>query len=130
MKSMPYRSVSKKMSVPEFLFEARLDALRATGEIIDFGYQRLKFVLAPAIPEIKRRAVTYTPDFDVVYPNNIRIYEIKGMRKGRDVSKYRSSSLFKTTRVKICVAAEMFPHLAWIIAFYDSMSGFSFEDLN
>ncbi len=70
------------------------------GEIRDWCYEPLRFVLSHAIKG-KRRATTYTPDF-LAISKKFTIYEIKGHMED-------------DAAVKIKVAAELFPWFEWVL---------------
>lgn len=75
-----------------------LDALVASGEILRWHYEPVKFILAPR--------TTYTPDFLLVYPDNlIEFVEVKGFRREDALVKYK-------------VAASLHPEFAWRMVEY------------
>lgn len=86
------RPVNKRRGVPnktEGLRLRELEVLKAAGEILDFGFERLKLRLADG--------AWFTPDLDVVFPDlHVEIEEIKGH--------WREAAM-----VRIKVAAEQFP---------------------
>ena len=65
---------------------------RHMGEILDYWYESITFVLADR--------TTYTPDFLIICPDRIRIVEIKG-RLEDDAS------------VKFKMARKMWPYFEW-----------------
>lgn len=70
-----------------------LDALVASGEILRWFYEPVKFILAAR--------TTYAPDFMLVYPDNlIEFVEVKGFRREDALVKYK-------------VAAALHPEFAW-----------------
>jgi len=79
---------NKKIEVDGILFDSKHEAeyyiylkkKKKKGEIAGFELQP-KFELIPKFEKegIKNRAITYTPDFKVIYPNNdIEIIDVKG----------------------------------------------------
>ena len=70
-----------------------LEPLKMAGEIINYGFEKLKLRLA--------KKTFLTPDFYVITPNHIELHEVKGHWED-DV------------QVKMKVAAEQFPEFKWI----------------
>lgn len=74
----------------EAAYALHLEGLRISGQIVDYGYERIALRLA--------KRTTYNPDFDLVLADRTTIIdEVKGF--------WRDDA-----RVKIKVAARMFPH--------------------
>jgi hypothetical protein len=84
--------VNKRRGVPnktESLRLRELEVQKVAGEVLDFGFERLKLRLADG--------AWFTPDIDVVYPDrHVEIEEVKGH--------WREAAM-----VRIKVAAEQFP---------------------
>jgi hypothetical protein len=77
------------MNKTETLYAQHLEELKQQGIVLWYKFEGLTFKMAPR--------TTYTPDFVVMMNNNqIELHEVKGFWMG-------------TARVKIKVAAEMFP---------------------
>ena len=87
------------MNKLESRFAAYLEMQKHLHELIAWDFEPVKFTLARNVKG-QRNATTYTPDFLAVYPGNFTFYEVKGF--WRDDAK-----------VKIKVAAEMFPFFVW-----------------
>jgi hypothetical protein len=81
------------MNKTEQAYASRLLLMRNAGEIIRFEFEKIKFKLADN--------TFYEPDFYVVFPDHIEIHEVKGHWED-------------DARVKIKVAAEMFPEFKWV----------------
>lgn len=83
-----------KMNKTEALFETSFIKPRLyTGEFAEYGFECIKLRLA--------KTTFYTPDFYVVTPNEIIIYEVKGHWED-------------DARVKIKVAADKYPCFRFI----------------
>lgn len=85
------------------------------GEVAYWGYERLKFRLADN--------TWYIPDFDVItLPNyTLEIHEVKAQWKEKDPVTKQYTGRAKIhyeddARVKIKVAASLYPYLTWIAA--------------
>ena len=83
------------MNKTEKQYAEMLERKRMAGEIVRYVFEKIKFKLAPK--------TFYTPDFYVVKPDCIEIHEVKGFWQD-------------DARVKIKVAAEMFPEFKWVAA--------------
>ena len=90
------RSKPGVMNNTEARYAQQLDMRILTGDVVRYEFEKLKFKLAPK--------TFYTPDFYVVTPECIEIHEVKG------------GLWMDDARVKIKVAAEMFPEFKWIAA--------------
>lgn len=91
------------MNRTEAKFAERLMSLQATGEILSYAYEAVKFVVVPGVPN-KRQAVTYTPDFLVQRADlELELIDVKGSAGWED-----------TARVKIKAASERFPLFHWV----------------
>nr|BDD43631.1 hypothetical protein 11 [Dehalococcoidia bacterium] len=88
----PTRRQPKGMNLTEKAYSEHLERMKLAGEILDYGYEKLKFRLA--------KKTWYTPDFFVLYPIHMEIHEVKGYWKD-------------DARVKFKVAAELFPWAIW-----------------
>ena len=89
-KNAPKRNGMNKL---ESQFSRMLDMWKAGGIVEWYAFEQIKFRLAGR--------TWYTPDFFVVEKTKTVIYEVKGF--------WRDDA-----RVKIKVAAEMYPHFTWI----------------
>ena len=88
------RHVPGKMNKTEAAYAARLDVLKAAGEI-DYLFESVKFRLADN--------THYTPDFFVVCEDHFEVHEVKGF--------WRDDA-----RVKWKVAAEQYPWFRFVAA--------------
>ena len=82
-----------KMNKTEKRYAQNLELRRKAGEITRYSFETLKFILA--------KNTSYTPDFLVITPECIELHEVKGWWR-------------EDARVKIKVAAQMFPEFRWI----------------
>jgi len=89
-RSQPVRG---QMNKTEQKYAGTLALQKAAGEIVDFGFQRIKLRLADN--------TFYTPDFDVVTRDEIQLHEVKGFWED-------------DARVKIKVAAGLFWQFKWL----------------
>lgn len=96
-KSKRYVPPRKKPGIPNKLESSYandvLNPLLKGGEIFDYKYEALRFRLADN--------TTYTPDYFVVFPDRLELHEVKGR-------------WMQAARVKIKVAAEIYPWFKWI----------------
>ena len=81
------------MNKTEQAYAERLELLQRAGEVRRYGFQAIKLRLA--------EKTFYTPDFFVVLEERIELHEVKGF--------WRDDA-----RVKIKVAAQMFPEFLFI----------------
>lgn len=86
-----------KMNKTEAAWAAVLEIKKQNSSIIDYYFEAIKFKLAPK--------TFYTPDFLVVGHDSFEIHEVKGF--------WRDDA-----RVKIKVAADMFPYFNWRVVTY------------
>lgn len=86
------------MNKTEQRYATRLDLLQKAGEIVSYGFEALKLRLADR--------TFYSPDFLVVTTEQIELHEVKGFWE-------------EDARVKIKVAAEMFPCFAFCAVQWD-----------
>ena len=84
------RPIPGKMNKLETEYSKHLKMLQMAGEVISFQFESIKFKLA--------KATFYNPDFIVVTNDQIEVHEVKGFWED-------------DARVKIKVAAEMFPYI-------------------
>jgi hypothetical protein len=85
------------MNQTETLYAEGLQARKLTGEIVEWGFERVTFKLADNC--------RYTPDFDVLFPDgSMEFIDSKGGGPMDDKS-----------RVKVKVAAEKFPMFQFVI---------------
>jgi hypothetical protein len=91
------------MNSTESLYAEQLIARKLSGEIVDYGFERIKFKLAPL--------TYYTPDFDVqMADGTIELHEVKAATsKGVVLAE-------EDAKVKIKVAAALFPQFDFIMA--------------
>jgi len=98
------RHVAGSMNKQESAYRLHLDAKKAAGEIIDFGFETFKIRLADN--------TFYTPDFVVFAPDGLEFHEVKGVWSGQKKPHFEDDA-----RVKIKVAAEQNP-LCRFVAVY------------
>ena len=79
------------MNKQEAEYAARLDLLKAAGQILDWRFEALTLTLTRI-----NRGVRLTPDFLVIYPDHFELHEVKGHWE-------------EDARRVMKVAAEMFP---------------------
>ena len=72
------------MNKPEASFAWQLEILKRAGEILDYKFEPMKFILAGNI-EGGHNAVTYTPDFMIVHPDHFEFVDIKAKGKPKTV---------------------------------------------
>jgi len=87
------RPVPGQMNKTEAAYADYLQKRLLAGKIISYRFEALKFRLADR--------TFYTPDFIVTYQHQIECHEVKGFWQD-------------DARVKIKVAAEMFPEFAFV----------------
>lgn len=103
------RHAPGKMNKNEKKYADFLELRKKAGEIIRWVFEPLKFRLADN--------TFYSPDFMVVTAEQIEIHEYKGHWED-------------DARVKIKVAAELFPEFQFIAARTDKTGSYQFEYLN
>ena len=81
------------MNRTEQAYAMMLEAMKRSGEIVDYRYESVTFKLA--------KDTRYTPDFYVIFSDRIELHEVKGGLVRDDA------------RVKFKVAAETFPEYGW-----------------
>jgi len=113
------------MNKTEARYAQYLDLLKKAGEIIDYKFEPMKFILSSNI-EGARNAVTYTPDFLIVYPEHFEFVDVKARGKAKTVMsksgklrKQQWSSMRDDARAKINIAAELFPWFRWAVYYLD-----------
>ncbi len=84
------------MNKTEERFALYLNNRVKVGEVLAWRFESLTFTLTRIA-----HGVRYTPDFMVVFPDHIAFYEVKGHWED-------------DARVKIKMAAEMFPWFRWV----------------
>ena len=82
-----------KMNSTEAKYAAHLETLKATGAIVDYRYESLKFRLSDR--------TFYTPDFTVITEECVELHEVKGFWED-------------DARVKIKVAADQYPWFKFV----------------
>jgi hypothetical protein len=107
-----YRQKSNPgMNKTEEAFSRELQKLHLAGEIESWSFEACKFRLAPK--------TFYTPDFMVVFPNYIALYDVKpSFRFVQD-----------DAAVKIKVAARLFPWFAWRLVAPRRGGGFDVKEI-
>lgn len=88
----PVRRTPGTMNKTESKYAGLLETMKRAGEIIDYRFEPLKFRLA--------KDTSYCPDFMVIFEDRIEMHEVKGF--------WRDDA-----RIKIKVAAEMYPFYLW-----------------
>lgn len=88
----PVRRVPGTMNGQESKYAHLLENRKRAGEILDWGYESMRFKLAPGS--------IYTPDFFVVYEDHMELIEIKGF-------------LREAAGVRFKVAVEKYPWFKW-----------------
>ena len=68
------------MNKPEASFAWQLEILKRAGEILDYKFEPMKFILAGNV-EGGHNAVTYTPDFMIVHSDHFEFVDIKAKGK-------------------------------------------------
>lgn len=110
----PISPVSQPMNKTEKKFADYLYLLLLAREIVDYKFQPMKFSLAENI-EGGHNAVTYTPDFLIVHPDRFELVDTKAKTKNW-------SSMRDDARVKINLAAKLFPWFEWSVYYLDGKS--------
>lgn len=103
------RHAPGKMNKTEAKYAAYLEMRKDTGEIVRWVFEPFKLRLADN--------TFYSPDFMVVTPEQIEIHEYKGHWED-------------DARVKIKVAAALFPEFQFIAAHTDKNGSYQFEYFN
>lgn len=103
------RHTPGKMNKTEEKYAGYLEARKRAGEIVRWVFEPFKFRLADN--------TFYSPDFMVVTSEQIEIHEYKGHWED-------------DARVKIKVAAELFPEFQFIAARTDKAGSYQFEYFN
>ncbi len=80
------------MNKTESRYAELLEIQKRSGEIVEWRFEAIKFILAPN--------TSYTPDFQVIYEDRIEFHEIKGFMREDAICKFKG------------VAAK-FPEFAW-----------------
>lgn len=108
----------------EQVFGLRLFSMRQRGEIRQFAYEPVKLRLA--------KGCFYTPDFMVVENDGtITVYEVKDWRSGSKKHPLKKLKGFwrEDARIKLKVAARLFPMLRFMAATKDPGLGWVFESI-
>ena len=113
------------MNSTEQRYAQYLDVLQAAGEIIGYRFEPMKFILAGNVAG-GRNAVSYTPDFMVVYPDHFEFVDVKAKGKRRVIldksGKLKTkqwTSMRDDARAKINVAAAQFPWFQWSVCYLE-----------
>jgi hypothetical protein len=113
-KPKPPLEQKRAMNKAETFYSYELERLKQHGEIKSWKYEGLKLRLA--------EKTTYTPDFLVWMKNgDICLYEVKGFWKNKGKPHFEDEA-----RVKLKVAAELFPEFAVWAVWFDG-SQFQYE---
>jgi len=72
--------IESPMNSAEQRYAQYLDMLQTIGEILGYKFEPMKFILAGNV-EGGHNAVTYTPDFMVVYPDHFEFVDVKAKGK-------------------------------------------------
>jgi len=114
------------MNETETAFAQQLEWLKRAGEIIGYKFEPMKFILAGNV-EGGHNAVTYTPDFMIVHPDYFEFIDVKARGRAKTVvtqsgklRKKQWSSMRDDARVKINIAAEMFPWFQWSVCYREA----------
>lgn len=117
--------VESSMNKTESAFAQYLDLLQRAGEIIEYRFESIKFTLSRNIPG-GRNAVTYTPDFMIVYEDYFEFVDIKAraevklvVNKSGKLRKKQWSSMRDDARCKINIAAELYPRFRWAVYYFE-----------
>jgi hypothetical protein len=76
----------------EALYAMELDAVKASGEIVEWAYEAVTFRLTEAtiVNGKKTLAIRYTPDFVCWLPDGrMRCIEVKGFRRTKDINRFK-----------------------------------------
>jgi hypothetical protein len=112
-----------EMNRGESMYRAHLAMRKVVGEIAEFRFESIKLRLADN--------TYYTPDFDVqLADGTIEFHEVKGrtMLKRADGSKVEGAWSHEDAKLKIKVAAEMFPEFGFCIVFPSKQGGWTRVD--
>jgi len=104
-------AIESPMNKTESAFAQYCELLKRAGEIFDYRFEPMKFMLAGNI-EGKHNAVTYLPDFLIVYSDHFELAETKAKNKDW-------TSMKDDARCKINIAAELFPWFRWTIYYLE-----------
>ncbi len=88
----------QRMRKTEIMYAATLENMKASGEIIDYRFEPIKFILTHGIPH-KVNEMSYKIDFMVVYPGHFCFVEVKGCKAAEHEDSW----------VKLKTTCEMFP---------------------
>jgi len=95
------------MNATELKYSQQLTRLKLGGEIVEWGFEKLRFRLADN--------AWFKPDFLVIYPDRFEIHEVKGHWR-------------EAAKVRIKVAAELFPWYVWKSVQWDRNKGWVYEE--
>ena len=99
------------MNKTERLFADFCEMRKHLKEIVDWVYEPCRLILSPNISG-KRNAVSYLPDFMIVYRDHFEFVEIKAKRGDW-------TSMRDDARVKVNIAAARFPWFKFTVAFLE-----------
>lgn len=112
------RHVAGEMNKTEGAYAAHLEARKRCGEILWFGFECWTFKLA--------KDTRYTPDFVVQLADGVlELHEVKGRKRGD--GKYFAED---DAKVKVKVAAAVFPMFAVKVCWPDGAGGWNTEDFS
>jgi len=69
------------MNRTEERYAQLLESMKINGEIWDWKFEAIKFILAPN--------TSYTPDFQVIYEDRCEFHEIKGFVREDAIAKFK-----------------------------------------
>lgn len=110
----PIKPKKPKMNLLEARYARQLEALKAVGEILDWRFEEIRFKLGG---NKETKEAWFKPDFLVVYPDRFEIHEVKGHWR-------------EAARVRIKVASQLYPWLAWKAVLYNRRDGWCYEKFN
>ncbi len=126
MRLIPPIPVETPMNSTEQQFAWQLELCKRAGEILDYRFEPMKFILAGNV-EGGRNAVTYTPDFMIVHRDHFEFVDVKARGKARRAVVAKSgkvrttqwSSMRDDARAKINIAASQFPWFQWSVYYLE-----------
>ena len=112
------RHVSGEMNKTETAYATHLEMLKRAGQVLWFGFECWTFKLA--------KDTRYTPDFVVqLSGGELELHEVKGRTRAN--GKYFAED---DAKVKVKVAAAVFPMLAVKVCWPDGAGGWKTEDFS
>ena len=89
-----------------------LELRKRAGEILDYRFEPMRLILSHNVPG-KRNAVTYLPDFLVIYADHMEFVEIKAKRG-------KWTSMKDDARAKLNIASETFSWFKFTALYYEN----------